>query len=596
MATDEDGEAFHAQRSAALARRRADAEIASWRAEAGTRARAVSRRTTASEAYAASRAFFDHSLDAVLYTMPDGRILDANTAACRMLGMSRDEICRRGRAGLADPGDARWRAAVEERSRTGRFTGRLSMLRHDGTTFETGVSSAVFAAADGEDRTVTVIREVGPGTGEAAEADNVVLVDPSGVSNRPAFVHLAEQQRDASRHALGLVYVRLAEVDADGVSRSPSERSRRVLAAGLRAACRWGDVVGRVDDDDFAMLVRDEHDVGLATVVHSIHASLQATRGDTPARPHIHVGVRTIEPDDGAGMLAVLDDAARRMSQHVAWEHADRRPLSTRCYFTLDHPTVLESTVCESTHGRVVLTDREHEVLRLLATRSSFREIAQALYVSLNTVKTHVSRVYMKLGVGTRQDAVTAARRAGLLLADPEVREASSPAVDFGRIALVARALSQTIATDEILDVVVMQGLAGLDADGAMVVSLTGDELVPIATLGYSDASLSAFFPAPMTENLPIAVAAREQTVVCVANREDAVRRFPKLGASSAARSNAWIAAPLVAEGRTFGALGISFLAPHEFSDLELEYLGALADVCALALSRRDLVRDSHRR
>ena len=61
------------------------------------------------------------------------------------------------------------------------------------------------------------------------------------------------------------------------------------------------------------------------------------------------------------------------------------------------------------------LTAKEHEVLRLLATRLSRREIGQRLYVSLNTVKTHQRALYRKLGVENRAAAVTRARELGLL-------------------------------------------------------------------------------------------------------------------------------------------------------------------------------------
>lgn len=61
------------------------------------------------------------------------------------------------------------------------------------------------------------------------------------------------------------------------------------------------------------------------------------------------------------------------------------------------------------------LTPKEFEVLRLLATRLSRREIGERLYVSLNTVKTHQRAVYRKLGVEHRGAAVSRARELGLL-------------------------------------------------------------------------------------------------------------------------------------------------------------------------------------
>lgn len=69
----------------------------------------------------------------------------------------------------------------------------------------------------------------------------------------------------------------------------------------------------------------------------------------------------------------------------------------------------------ESRPAGVDLSDRELDVLRLMPTRLSQREIGASLYVSLNTVKTHTKSIFRKLGVSTREEAVTRARELGLL-------------------------------------------------------------------------------------------------------------------------------------------------------------------------------------
>jgi two-component system nitrate/nitrite response regulator NarL len=62
-----------------------------------------------------------------------------------------------------------------------------------------------------------------------------------------------------------------------------------------------------------------------------------------------------------------------------------------------------------------LLTVREHEVLRLTAEGMSSMEIGRALHLSGATVKTHLQRVYSKLGVSDRAAAVAEAMRLELL-------------------------------------------------------------------------------------------------------------------------------------------------------------------------------------
>jgi LuxR family maltose regulon positive regulatory protein len=62
-----------------------------------------------------------------------------------------------------------------------------------------------------------------------------------------------------------------------------------------------------------------------------------------------------------------------------------------------------------------VLTDRELSVLRFLPSRFTNAEIADECYMSVNTVKVHLKRIYAKLGVPSRAAAVERARLLGLL-------------------------------------------------------------------------------------------------------------------------------------------------------------------------------------
>lgn len=75
----------------------------------------------------------------------------------------------------------------------------------------------------------------------------------------------------------------------------------------------------------------------------------------------------------------------------------------------LDNANTTVATVVDD------LTDREIAVLRYLPSPMSQRDIANELFVSLNTVKTHCRAIYRKLGANDRKAAIQAARDAGLL-------------------------------------------------------------------------------------------------------------------------------------------------------------------------------------
>jgi PAS domain S-box-containing protein len=106
------------------------------------------------------RSLFDNSADGILLTVPDGSILAANAAACRMLGRSEEEICQIGRAGVLDPTDPRPVAAFEERKHTGKFRSEYFHVRKDGTRFLCEVTSNTFQDKDSNLKACTIFRDI----------------------------------------------------------------------------------------------------------------------------------------------------------------------------------------------------------------------------------------------------------------------------------------------------------------------------------------------------------------------------------------------------------------------------------------------------
>ena len=61
------------------------------------------------------------------------------------------------------------------------------------------------------------------------------------------------------------------------------------------------------------------------------------------------------------------------------------------------------------------LTDREIQILRLLAVRRSYREITDELYLSVNTIKWYARTIYGKLGVKSKVEAADRARELSII-------------------------------------------------------------------------------------------------------------------------------------------------------------------------------------
>lgn len=113
--------------------------------------------------------------------------------------------------------------------------------------------------------------------------------------------------------------------------------------------------------------------------------------------------------DEGPAMMELLRAAGRRTGMRTG--AAELAESVLRAAETADR----------STHGPVfaptpeALSEREIEVLRLLATELSGPEIARRLYLSVNTFRTHTRHIFTKLNVQTRRAAVARAGELGLL-------------------------------------------------------------------------------------------------------------------------------------------------------------------------------------
>lgn len=106
------------------------------------------------------RSLFENSPDAILLADPFGKVLAANPAACTIFGHTQEEILTLCRETLTDPLDPRLPEMLEERARSGKARGEISLLYKDGTLFPGEVTTALFTDARGQQFATMFIRDI----------------------------------------------------------------------------------------------------------------------------------------------------------------------------------------------------------------------------------------------------------------------------------------------------------------------------------------------------------------------------------------------------------------------------------------------------
>ncbi len=183
------------------------------------------------------------------------------------------------------------------------------------------------------------------------------------------------------------------------------------------------DVVGEASDGAQAVeqVLHLEPDI----VIMDLHMpglnGVEATRQILSSRPDIGVLVLTMLEDDesvfaamraGArGYLlkgATQDDIARAMTSVARGEAIFSPGVAARLV------RFFSASTSPSSEPFPQLSEREREVLDLIAGGRSNPEIARSLYISEKTVRNHVSNIFTKLQVANRSAAIVRAREAGL--------------------------------------------------------------------------------------------------------------------------------------------------------------------------------------
>ena len=279
------------------------------------------------EGLTALRVMYELNPEGVVFTHADeGRVLAANPAACAILGMTEEEILRRGRDGIFDPDDARWVLGYEIAQRTGQVVGSARVRQGDGAVIEVEVDAHHFTGADGLKWGCLIFRDV------TTQVDAEVRVaeltrrleqlsvgdELTGVTNRRGLADAGAnllQTADQQGYDVQILFVdvrALADLN-ERLGHEAGDAALQAVARALRVTFRRSDVVARIGGTLFTVLAldlsEDERD-GVEKRIMKHLTDVETVRyvGDDI---EVRLGWTTRQPGDETSLEELIGRSAR---------------------------------------------------------------------------------------------------------------------------------------------------------------------------------------------------------------------------------------------------------------------------------------------
>ena len=198
----------------------------------------------------------------------------------------------------------------------------------------------------------------------------------------------------------------------------------RLLVVDDHPAFRRGlEIVGRADTGERALeqAAALDPDVILMDLRMPGLDGIEATRRLTRSGSSAAVVVLTMFQDDDSVFAAMRAGARGYVLKGADQDEIVRAIRAAAAGDAIFGPEIAQRIIAHFTNGSgstaaafPSLTEREREVLEMVAAGSGNAAIAHALMISLKTVRNHVSRLYAKIGVNRRSAAVIWARERGI--------------------------------------------------------------------------------------------------------------------------------------------------------------------------------------
>ena len=189
------------------------------------------------------------------------------------------------------------------------------------------------------------------------------------------------------------------------------------------------EVVGKAGDGEEAVSMASnlKPDVIIMDIIMPKFDGIEASKKIKSLEPNIAILILTAYDDDNYVLGLLEAGAAGYLLKSARGQDLIEAVRAIRAGESVLHPEIIEKLLKRAmlkSSGMLkprtneLLSEREKEMLKLLATGMGNKEIAKRLNLSLRTVKAHMSNIFTKMNVASRSEALVEALRTGMLSID----------------------------------------------------------------------------------------------------------------------------------------------------------------------------------